>query len=320
MRLVILTLLWAVACAPESPSTGQSSAALASRELSAAPWLDLAPLVKVLPAGKEEPGSGPTRVDVGADGRVIVAAPLDEALLVIDPADKSVRRQAFPGVPRSVDARADGTIVVLDAHTRSGVLIPPPSSGAGAPITLVTPADRGRWSALRFGPDGGVLVETIGARTQPYVEGGAASGPLRGLPLPARGRQAFAVRADDVTAEVRVSPWGLPLADDGALPEGEHVHTWRWRTTLHLGAVHVVGEQRDGSLVVVTEELTSRQPLRVQRAAWTLTPDGDVERWAELPPPTDVPVGKEWALLPDGTLLLLRVDDSGARLLAWRKR
>jgi hypothetical protein len=58
----------------------------------------------------------------------------------------------------------------------------------------------------------------------------------------------------------------------------------------------------------------------VQRAAWTLTPDGDVERWAELPPPTDVPVGKEWALLPDGTLLLLRVDDSGARLLAWRKR
>jgi hypothetical protein len=316
MRLVSLCLLVIVACAPEAPSSGQASAPLRAEPLSAATWLDLTPLVKVLPASKEEPGSGPTRVDVGADGRVVVTAPLDDALLVVAGPDKQVRRVAFQGAPRSVDARADGTLVVLDARTQSGVVIPP---GDLPRQTLATPPERARWSALRYAPDGGLLIETIGARTRPYVDGGVASSPERGVPLALSGRQAFALRADDLTAEVRVAAWTHPTRDDGTPPEGEGVLTWRWRTTLHLGAVHVVGERRDGTLFVVTEELTSRQPLRVQRAAWTLSPDGDVERWVELPPPGDIPLAKEWALLPDGTLLLLRVDDAGARLLAWRK-
>jgi hypothetical protein len=83
--------------------------------------------------------------------------------------------------------------------------------------------------------------------------------------------------------------------------------------------VHLVGEVTGGGLVAVTEELLSRQPLRVQRAAWFLSAEGDVERWAELPPPAEIAVAREWALLQDGTLLLLRVDESGARVLAWRR-
>lgn len=315
--LLILVAALAVACTSEAPAPGSSSAALAP--LSAAPWFDLSPLVKVSPTGKESMGSGPSRVDVGADGRVVVSAPLDEALLVIDPADKSVRRVAFPGTPRSVDARADGTLLVLDGQTQAGVLLPPAD---GARQTLATPPDRGRWSALRFAPDGSVVIETFGNRTRPYVAGGGPSSPERGMPLPLSARQVFAIRVDDLTAEVRAAPWeSVVPADDRSDPSelGQGVTSWRWRTRLHLGAVHVVGEVRGGGLVAITEELISRQPLRVQRAAWRLSPDGEVLRWAELPPPSEIPLAREWALLPDGTLLLLRVDDAGARLLAWRQ-
>lgn len=315
--LVVPLVVLAAACTSEAPATGTTSAALAP--LSAATWLDLSPFVKVSPGSKESLGAGPSRVDVGADGRVVISAPLDEVLLVVDPATNALRRVPFKGAPRSVDARADGTLLVLDGSTQTGVLIPP-SDGARA--TLATPPDRGRWSALRFAPDGSVVIEAFGNRTRPYVEGGGPSSPERGLPLPLSARQAFAIRVDDLTAEVRAAPWTTVVqADDRTEPSelGQGVTTWKWRTRLHLGAVHVVGELRGGGLVVITEELISRQPLRVQRAAWRLSPDGEVVRWAELPPPSEIPLAREWALLPDGTLLLLRVDDAGARLLAWRQ-
>lgn len=319
MRVVpcLVAFLLALGCAPGADGPGSVKQALSGN--SGALWFDLAARATVVPGTREQAGAGPTRVDVGADGRVVVSAPLDEALLVIDPADKSVRRVGFPGTPRSVDARADGALLVLDGSTQSGVLLPP---GDGSRKILATPADRGRWTALRFAPDGAVVVETFGNRTRPYVEGGRASGPERGLPLALSNRQAFAVRVDDLTAEVRAAPWSPVLAagerSDPAEPAAG-VTTWRWRTRVHLGAVHVVGEERGGALVAITEELTSRQPLRVQRTAWRLLPDESVERLADLPPPSPVPPAREWALLPDGTLLLLRVDDAGARLLAWSR-
>ncbi len=319
MRVVWLVVAWGwvQGCAPGADGPGTAKQALSG--LSGSPWFDLAARATVIPGTREQAGAGPSRVDVGADGRVVVSAPLDEALLVIDPADKSVRRVAFPGAPRSVDARADGALLVLDGSTQSGVLLPPDDR---ARVVLATPADRGRWTALRFAPDGAVVVETFGNRTRPYVEGGGASGPERGLPLVLSNRQAFAVRVDDLTAEVRAAPWSPALAGGERSEPAElaaGVTVWRWRTRVHLGAVHVVGEERGGALVAITEELTSRQPLRVQRTAWRLLPGGHVERWADLPPPSPVPPAREWALLQDGTLLLLRVDDAGARLLAWSR-
>ena len=298
-------------------------------EASPVVWADLSAELRVRPGGPELLPAGPSRIDVGADGRAVVSAPLDHCLLLLSGAEApTLRRVPYAGTPVSVDARRDGTLLVLDGR-RLGADLIRLSKDLKRPVSIEAvdlPRDAGRLTGLRFDPAGDLLAVTFGNLSRRLADLGVEPASIdRGLPLALSERQAFLQKTGPRAAELRVASWSARGAWDGAgerralatgAPEG--FERWALETEASLGAVHLVGEAADGSLWVVAEELTETRPLRVRRSAWRLVAGEAAERRIELPPPGSVPVAREWALLPDGTFLLLQVELDAVRVLAWR--
>jgi hypothetical protein len=312
----VLVLLAGLACArTPGAAPGEPAARLAGPSL----WADLYGRLTLAPAGEERPAQGPTLLAAGADGRALLAAPLDRAVLVLS--EGRVERQLpLAGTPLSLDARADGSLLALDALTLRGWAAAP-GAERFSPLPLPAAAGHLRPFALRFDPDGEPQAQVLGNRSLGLTPRCTGPEPERGLPLPWSSRQAVALRLDAHAAEVRATPWHVTGGAPGRDPALGHApERWRLASEHWLGAAHLVGEDREGRLYVVVEELPSRAPVHVRRVLHVLGRGGVVLERVELPDPSPIRVSGEWAVLPDGTFLLLRVEDRGASILAWRWR
>lgn len=267
----------------------------------------------VLPGAEDDPPVGPWRINTGADGRVYVSAPLDHRILVYGKDGTVLESIRFEGVPLSVDARADGTVLVLEERTASGFLIAPQSEGRRI-TPMLLPRHGPRTSALRFGPDDEPWAVRSGNKASSLAPGSGSKAAERGIPLTCSRRQCVTEVTGRHLGRVLCLPWTASLSASHEAGPGEK---WVIRTTVELGALHLVGEDASGNAFVVVEELVSRAPIKVRRTVHVLRSGMPSDAWLVLPPPSPVPVAGEWAVTGDGRFLLLRVEEGGARILSW---
>jgi len=273
------------------------------------PWGEGPGQAGLTPEAEDELQLGPHGIAVATDGSVAVIDRVNDRALVLTAQGELQREIVLPGMPGAAALLSDGRLAVADELRKQLVRVLGPGGGQFLTPDWTLPANR---LVAVADTHGGEKVEGINGFQLRLPLGSQALEPQeleRGVPSPdgasavvaSRRDSALVVEFDERDVVLGADVW--PAAEgDGFGP----------------GMVTVLAT--DGTTAVLALESVSSGdgPIEVRRAVLRVAADGKHGALLHLPPAGPVTIPADLTALADGTVLLLRSDVDGCRVLRGR--
>jgi len=275
-------------------------------ELIFLPWGDGPGQAGLTPEAEDELQLGPHGIAVSLSSELAIVDRVNRRALVFDARGEPLREIVLPGMPGAAALLSDGRLAVADELRKRTVRVLGPGGGQLLSPTWTLPPNR---LVTLADTHGGEKVEGLNGFGLRLPLDRRALQPQeleRGVPSPDGASAVVAFRREgDLVVEF----------DERVVVLGDDVWPTGAEDGFGPGAVTVLAT--DGTTAVIALESVSsgEGPIEVRRAVLRVAVDGARGTLLHLPPPGPVAIPADLAAAADGSVLLLRSEADGCRVL-----